>query len=127
MKKTHTPTRRTPKKVTVLKDNPKAANMLKAIVLGPIVATLAISVVYIAWWGLSKLFYLIHSWMIASVVPWVEGAWPYVLGIWAFVLITSIAFAVLSDKKKAGKNSNVEQSNAFEEEFDISFDEKIGE
>lgn len=130
MKKTHNPVRRAPKKISLpkeVKDNSKAVNMFKAIVFGPILAAFAISLVYVAWWGLSKLFYLLHGWMTASVVPWVEGAWPYVLVIWAFVLITSIAFAVLSDKKKAEKNSNVEQPNAFEEEFDISFDEKIGE
>lgn len=105
MKKTQNPVRRTKKKLNLpkMKNNSKAISMCTAIVLGPIVTVLAISIVYIAWWGLSKLFYLLHSWMTAAAVPWVNEAWPYVLGIWAFVLITSVGFTVFSEKKENEK------------------------
>ena len=116
-------TRRT-KKVSLpkLKSNSKATPIFKSVLLGPIIVSLIIAIIYVGWWGLSKLFYLLHGWMTTSVLSWAHGAWPYVLGIWAFVLITSVAYTLLSEKKKVTekdmleKNSNVSQADAFEGE-----------
>ena len=120
MKKTQNSARRTPKKVNV--QDSKAIPILKSVLLGPVIVSFIIAAIYIAWWGLSKAFYVLHNWMTTSVLGWIEGAWPYVLGIWAFVLITSVAYAVFSEKKKITekatleKNSNVSKADTFEGE-----------
>lgn len=97
------------------KCNSKVLNLLKSILLGPIITSLAIAILYIAWWGLSKTFYTLHNWVLTTVEPWVEGAWPYVLGIWAFVLITSLAYSMLASEKK---EKNVKSND--DGDFDIN-------
>lgn len=115
--------RRTPKKVKMPKmgKDSKATPIFKAVLLGPIIVSFIIAIFYLAWWGLAKLFYLLHGWMTTSVLSWVEGAWPYVLGIWAFVLITSVAYTLLAEKKKFTEKASLEngsdaiQADAFED------------
>lgn len=130
MKKTQNNSARNPrskKKMNLpkLNSSSKAIPILKAVLLGPVIVSLIIAIIYVAWWGLSKLFYLLHGWMTTSVLSWVEGAWPYVLGIWAFFLITSVAYTLLAEKKKftekamLEKNSNVSQADAFEGESEV--------
>ena len=126
MKKQTQTTRRTKKsqkKVNLpkLNSNSKAMPIFKTVLLGPIIVSLIFAMIYLAWWGLSKLFYLLHGWMTTSVLSWVEGAWPYVLGIWAFVLITSVAYTLLAEKKKFTEKASLEngsdaiQADAFED------------
>ena len=119
MKKTQNSARRTPKKVNA--PDSKAIPILKSVLLGPVIVSFIIAAIYIAWWGLSKAFYVLHNWMTTSVLGWIEGAWPYVLGIWAFILITSVAYVVMSEKRKVTekamlkKNSDDSQADAFED------------
>lgn len=114
--------------------------LLRTIVFGPTIAVLFFATVYFAWWGMSKLFYILHVWVTGEFVPWISSNWPIIIGIWAAVAITSIIYFVCIEERKKPKSkqqsevkntsntskknkANEEDFNSYmsEEEFEMNF------
>lgn len=109
--------------------NPKkktdTIKIVKAVLLGPTIAILSVTLIYIAWWGISKLFIALNGVVTEYFKPWVSENWPIFVGVWALVALTSVLYhfyeqnqkQVKKEKRKkvATKNSELELS---EEELD---------
>ena len=89
--------------------------IVKALIFGPTIATLIMTLVYIALWGFSKAFSALHAVVTAYLVPWVTTNWPIIVGIWALISLTSVVFHFVeqyqNEMKKVKKQSeNKKQS-----------------
>ena len=89
--------------------------ILKATIIAPAISIGACTILYVVWWIFSKLFYTIHTWMTAGVWPWFKEAWGYIIGIWLFIIITSIIYTVIIEKKNFKKQIIEEQEEQKEQ------------
>ena len=104
-------------------NNAKVLTIFKSVLLGPIATILVCGILYFLWWGISRVFYTLHWWVKESVIPWAQEAWPYMLGIWGFILITSIIYAIVAETRKKKKEISIveeENINITEEKFDVT-------
>ena len=125
MKKTQK-TQKTQKKVIIPK---RCKDIFKPIILGPFLTTLIFAILYIAWWGLAKMFYLLHGFMAGTVWPWVQEAWPYALAIWGFILVAAGVYNLLFKENTVKKETvdpfEVTIEDSTEASFDAEFDGEI--
>ena len=84
------------KQKTVKKTN---GGIFKALILGPTIFIIAVVALYCGWWGVSKLFYTIHGWTTATVIPWIQTNWYVVLIAWAIIVLASVVFYYVSSGK----------------------------
>lgn len=97
-----------------------AIKVIKAGVLGPGVAILGITVAYFVWWGISKLFYVLHSVVIGNLIPWLSESWVMLIVIWVLIALTTTLYYVTEQQKKKKKEKNVDSSS-------LTASEKINE
>lgn len=84
--------------------------ILKALIFGPTSAILSLMLIYIAWWGVSKVFMALHAVVTAHFVPWVGANWPIILGIWALIAFTSVVYYFVTQNQKETKKESKKQS-----------------
>lgn len=97
-----------------------AGKIVKALIFGPTIAILGMTIVYISLWGFSKAFMKLNAIVTAYLVPWVSTNWPIVVGIWAIFAFASVVFYFAeqhkNEKKKVKKQSeNKKQSEKGEQ------------
>ena len=88
------------KKQTTVKKTNGGNGIFKAVVLGPAILIIVVVSLYCGWWGVSKLFYTIHGWTSATVIPWIAANWYVVLIAWALIVLASVVFYYVSSGKK---------------------------
>ena len=76
------------------------SGILGAVVLGPTILALIALVIYLGWWGVSKLFYLIHGWVSGTVWVWLQANWFVLLIAWGIIILASIIFHYVVSAQK---------------------------
>lgn len=99
----------------------KSTGVLINVVVGPILGVLAILICYVSLWGLSKAFYILHEFITGTVIPWIHGAWTYVVAVWVFVIVTTWLFSRLTRKKEKSKVNDVNTTPSSHEEWTGKF------
>ena len=79
-------------------------NMIIAMILGPAILVAGVALLYAIWWLSSQVFSWVQEISNVYVFPWIEENWIITLGIWAAIIIASVAYQIISGIIK-NKNS----------------------
>ena len=90
--------------------------LLKAVILGPIITAIAVTLVYTICWLLSEVFMEIHSFVTDFVIPWLAESWWILIGAWICIVVASTIYYVIfytSNKSQQSekKEMNVDNGN----------------
>ena len=101
------------------KKGTETRKLVKALIFGPAIATLGVTILYLAWWGLSKAFMAIHAVVTAHFVPWLVENWFVIVGFWAGIAVTStVYYAIVSSRNKQPKQKPQKKTKKEQKPFD---------
>lgn len=101
----------TPKSIqTKTKKVTDTSKIVKSLIFGPTIAILGTTVLYFAWWGISKAFMILHGIVTAKFIPWVGTNWPIFVGVWALVVLTSIVYSTYMQYQEKTKKDKVKEN-----------------